>query len=375
MNVQEATNEYSPNDIQLLLTLQKEPLQSYSKIAEDLDKSVKTISRWVKRLEDNNLFSPVRALISYSKLNLEICEVVVEIKDLTSVKKVEKFCDAHPYTAYRSRINGAINGLHIEFIAPKGSKNYYKKILDELKNRELIFSFKIFDVIERAFSTKFNLTYWNNDRLTWIYNWESWHSKLNSNDLPSIPQNKLPTFDKELFDKLDQVDICLIRLLNENAKMKLKDMEARIEEHLNVKESVQRISERVKVIKEHFIHENRLSLNFKTLNIYNRLILDVRCNKTFTNKIRSLMHSNPPPFPSRLFSTTDGFIWYINIPTSDFSKFLSIFWNSEVEKYNVSFIDYTSVQQYAFWEQNYDPKIKDWKKSEEHIVDIPLKSL
>ena len=126
--------EYSINDLQLLIALQEDPLQSYSDLSEKLEKSVKTVSRWVTRLESNNLYYPVRAILKYSLLGLEVIDIVVEVKDLINVEIIERFCTNHPYTAFRCRINGSINGLYMQFLAPNDSKRHYESIFYKVGN-------------------------------------------------------------------------------------------------------------------------------------------------------------------------------------------------------------------------------------------------
>ena len=234
--------EYSINDLQLLIALQEDPLQSYSNLSEKLEKSVKTVSRWVTRLETNNLYYPVRAMLSYSALGIEMLDIAIEVKELLNVQLIERFCTSHPYTVFRCRINGSINGLYLQFLAPNDSKKYYELIFSTFKTKKIISDFKFFKNAEKTITTTFNLNYWDNSKFEWNFDWKNWISVINSNQPVPVSKNSIMPFKKSFFEQLDIIDICILRLLNENAKMKLKDIENRILVHLNIKESIQKIS-------------------------------------------------------------------------------------------------------------------------------------
>ena len=367
-------NSYTFNDLQLILALQEDPLQSYSTLAEKLDKSVKTISRWVSRLESNNLFNPVRARITWSLLNFDTLTVIATVNNYKNIQLLEKFCNDHPYTIYRGRLIGAVNGLFMQFLVPKGTKEYYDDIFSIFKDKNKIKNFTSFITKEKSISTKFNLNYWNNEKLKWNFDWKEWDSQIKSIEITNNFNNELPKFDPKIFDKLDVIDVCILRLLNENAKIKLKEIESGILKLINATESIQRISERVKYLKQHFIYDYRLNLNAKVLNIYNTLLIHVYCNESFTQKIKNQLNVNPPPYSGYFSVTDDGFIWYLRMPSTDLSDFSVMLWNSEVEKYDISLVDYSTSEQYAFWEQNYDTINKSWKNSKEHIVKNPLRN-
>ena len=358
----------------MLIALQEDPLQSYSNLSEKLGKSVKTISRWVTRLETNNLYYPVRAILNYALLGIEVIDIVVEVKDLVNVEIIERFCTNHPYTAFRCRINGSINGLYIQFLAPNDSKKHYDLIFSILKTKKIISDYKFFLNTEKTITTTFNLKYWDNSKFEWNFDWKNWISTINSKQPVNVSKNSISPFKKVLFEQLDIIDICILRLLNENAKMKHKDIEDRILVHLNIQESIQRISERIKFLKQYFVHNYRLNLNARILNIYSTLFIMAECDENFTNKIKSLLLSNPPPFPGYFKVTNDGFIWYISMTASDFSEVSTLLWNAEIKSYKVNFVDYKSSEQYAFWEQNFENESKTWKISKEYMVDLPLKT-
>ena len=367
--------EYSIDDLQMLIALQEDPLQSYSNLSGKLDKSVKTVSRWINRLEENNLFHPVRAILNHALLGIEVIDVVVEVKDLVHVELIERFCNDHPYTGFRCRINGSINGLYMQYLAPNGSKKHYEEIFSILKEKKIITDVKFIQNTERMITTTFNLEYWDNSKYEWKFDWKDWLTTINSNELVKATKNTITPFKKSIFEQLDIVDMCILRLLNVNAKMKLKDIQKRIFEYIQIQESIQRISERIKYLKQHFIHNYRLNLNAGILNIYSTLFILVECDESFTNKIKNLLVSNPPPFPGYFKVTTEGFMWFISMSASDFSEVSTLLWNAEIKSYRVNFVDHKSTEQYAFWEQNFNNESKTWKISKEYMVDIPLKNL
>ncbi|MHA1984712.1 MAG: winged helix-turn-helix transcriptional regulator, partial [Candidatus Hodarchaeales archaeon] len=329
------SNEYSYNDLQLLLTLQEDPLQTYSKIASNLGKSVKTISRWVSRLENSKLFYPVRAIFYPQLLDFELYYLILTVPNLTNVKIIENFCNNHPYTVYRSRINGATNGLYLQFRSPSNTKQMYVDIVEILKEKNLISNGIVFSQSEPSINTKFNLNYWNNDNLQWNFDWKDWESSMNERNINKVPKIRTPTFNESLFKKLDLTDIFLLRLLDENAKMKLKDMEIRLKEEKISKDSVQRISERIQFLKTNFVKDYRIYLNSKVLDIYNTLLIKVVCKEGITSKIKSQILLDPPPFTGFFTVTADGFLWFLSMPATHFSKVSSIIWKEEVENYSV----------------------------------------
>ncbi|OLS18440.1 MAG: hypothetical protein HeimC3_49100 [Candidatus Heimdallarchaeota archaeon LC_3] len=368
-------NEFTQNDLQLLLHLQEDPLQTYSKIASNLGKSVKTVSRWISRLEKNKLFHPVRAIFNYSLLNLEVHDLILDIPSLKNVKKIESFVDNFPYSLYRVRLNGATNGLYIQFRSPLNTKSLYEDIINLMKKEDLIHNSHLFTSSEPTITTKFNLNYWDNNSMEWKFDWDEWEESMYERNIEKLPKIRKLKFIESLFQKLDKIDMFLLRLLNENAKMKLKEIENRLKKDLNITESLQRLSERVQFLKKNFVIDYRLYLNRKVLDIYNTLLLDITCSENIISRLKSQIFLNPPPFPGHFKSNLEKFLWYMSLPATHFSKISSLMWKQELKEYKVSFVDYSSVYSYYFWEEIYDQDNKSWKVDRNFIYNEPIKYL
>jgi DNA-binding Lrp family transcriptional regulator len=349
-------------------------LQTYSKIASDLGKSVKTISRWVARLENSKLFYPVRTIFHEQLLDFELYYLILTVPNLKNVKLIENFCNNHPYTVHRSRINGAINGLYLQFRSPSNTKQSYLDIVEILQAKNLISNGIVYSQSEPSINTRFNLNYWNNDSLQWNFDWKDWENSMEERNIEKVPKIRTPKYNESLFKKLDLTDIFLLRLLDENAKMKLKDMESRLKKERISNDSIQRISERIQFLKSNFVKDYRIYLNSKVLDIYNTLLINVNCKEAITSKVKSQILLDPPPFPGLFTVKPDGFIWHLSMPATHFSKVSSIIWKEDVEKYNVSFVDYSSSMTFYLWEKTYDSELKSWKKDKSFIVDDPIKN-
>ena len=368
-------NEFTQNDLQLLLSLQEDPLQTYSKIASNMGKSVKTISRWITKLEQNKLFYPVRAIFNYSLLNLEVYDLILEIPNFQNVEKIESFVDNFPYSLYRVRLNGATNGLYIQFRSPTNTMNWYKEIADLLKKEDLIQHSHLFSSNSPTINTRFNLNYWNNESLEWNFDWDEWEKSMNERNITKIPKIRQSKYNEVQFKRLDKIDMFLLRLLNENAKMKLKDMENRLKNDQNVSESLQRLSERVQYLKKNYVIDYRLYLNRKVLDIYNTLLLDIECSENIISKLQGQILLNPPPFPGHFKSNQEKILWYMSMPATHFSKVSSLMWKQELKEYKVSFVDYSSVRTYYFWEEIYDQQNQSWKQDRDFVYNDPIKHL
>jgi DNA-binding Lrp family transcriptional regulator len=364
-------------DIQLLLLLQEDPLANYSKLSLRLKRPVKTISKWVSTLEFSGVLRPVKAILNYKSLDLEIFDVLVSTHSLNEVKYLETLCDAHPFTIYRSRINGAINGLYIQFQAPNGSLKYFNELFAKLK-KKLAIEIKIFHSDEQSSSSTFNLDYWDQSNLEWDYDWNEWHSRLNSHfegrdgGNLSHKKEKYSPLQSDL-TQLSSEDIFILAKLTQNAKIKQKTLIEKMEkENLN-KISPQRLSEKIRWLKENFIYDYRLYLNLRVINLYTTLLFQVKCKESFSDNIQYLVESFPPPFPGHFRKNKEGFLWYLSLPPSHFSPVSSLLWHQSVDSFKVNFLDYGHSMTYHLFWKTFDESNHNWILNNDFMIDDPIK--
>ena len=152
----------------------------------------------------------------------EALEEIENLKNQTSkilnVEQLEKFLDDHPYTIYRSRINGAYNGMYVKFRSPRDTFEYYQEIMEILSSNNFISNGQVFFSNEQAINTNFNLNYWNKEQLVWDFDWKEWERNMDERNIEKIPKIRRPTFDEKSFKKLDMTDIFLLRLVNKMRK-------------------------------------------------------------------------------------------------------------------------------------------------------------
>lgn len=361
------TPDFHDTDLQLLIALHENPMARFSELAEKLHLSPTTISNRYHDISHNSL-NRVVADVNLDKLDLEILDFLIETDSLENSETIEKYCDDHYYTLYRSRLFGKFNGLFVQFRIPKGTHTRLLNQLETLQHDGLINSFNQLNSIYPKILTRTQLTSWKGG-MKWEFNWNDWELKLNE-----LLQNKnytalKPQIHKNIndLDHLDMLDLLILEELTigcarrKNIEL-IQEIEPTYKEIENNKKiTKQTFSRRINRIKKDFIQNYRLFFDLKTLDIYNTIAFLCRTDNDLTVAISHLLTENPIPFSSNYRPITENsFFWFLRVPPSHFSSLYNIIWKYASEL-DVFLFDYNCSRHYGLWHKAFIEKTNSWK--------------
>ncbi len=380
-------------DIEILLTIQSNPLATASSIAEQIDMSISgTIDRINRLLHEMSVFQNVIADLNLEALELEIHDFFFKVKSRKSLKLLEEvFCYYHPYVIYRGRCNGYFSGLYIQFRTPKGALKYLKEIAELLGKKGIIQHYEYIerDRDEKTVYVESAISSWDSNTHNWNFNWENWRKGFLKNNTESI--NNKPN-SRKILSELTVQDIQLLSQLTIDGKRKNTTMM----KNLDIKNEAgvkQKIGRRVAFLKENAIINYRLSLNHSAFDLYQTIIFRGNCGVDIARKLRNYLYKNQEqyansiknnipidqenpvfPFSGLFFIAENGFLWYVRAPPKHLSE-LNDFMLEICLQHNLFIIDHKFSKNYALWDQTFDTKDKKWKASKDFMVDSVMENI
>ncbi|NHJ03434.1 MAG: winged helix-turn-helix transcriptional regulator [Candidatus Heimdallarchaeota archaeon] len=345
-------------DLSLLIALQENPLAPASKLAKAIGHSTPTVISRLSILKEENSYYNVFADIKPETLELEIIDTIIQIDNIESLEYFEKvICYNHPFTLFRIRCYGKMNGIYAQFRMPIGSKNRLVNLLTTLKEKKIIqdFSFPPISTNSRTIYTKANLSNWEPNLMRWKFDWKKWFSKMEKISSSKISRKN----EQSLLNKIDELDIALLEEISKSARRKNTE----IMEHLNLDKNdiglPQKVSRKLKLLDDKIISQYRVFLRWETFEIYNSFLAICECDDIVSFKLQNLLVKEPIPFESTFKITETGFLWYIRCPASHFSDASDIIWRIS-KKINFYFLDYKKSEFYGLWKDAFDSTNHKW---------------
>ncbi|MFQ5977838.1 MAG: AsnC family transcriptional regulator [Candidatus Heimdallarchaeota archaeon] len=366
----------NPTDLKLLIALQEQPTAPYTTLAQKMGLSPQTISHRLQRLRERG-HGKVKAAIDSDVLNLEYINVLLEVTSLNKIPKIEKLVEVHPYGLYRSRCFGSFNGAFLQFRIPKGSRKALLVMLDRLKAAGIIRKKSEIPTIGRTIYTRPQLAFWNPEDYEWEFSWLEWMNGEVLESNPLFDENNLterPKKEVTLLDKLDYIDMHLLRYLTIDARQKQRQITKAVNKDIHSQIPPQRINERLKYLMDHAVRDYRVFVKWNVLDIYSTVLLVCEATPSAVDYFRKRLIENPPPFDTAFYLTTNGFMWFVRCPSSHLSGLTEIL-AEKVSNLSLNVLDYRHTQLYWFWPGIYDKETKSWKVSESFMVDEPLSSI
>ena len=166
-------------DYRILTALGKNPLGTINELSKAVKVSPKTLAKRLRKLINNKIFLRVSAQLSYPTIGLEPVLVFMSAS-FRNLGLIEEVCHYHPYTRYRIRCLGAINGIIALFAIPEGSLHLLLQLLDDLKDRGIISSYSYEEPIARWIYVENDFSYYDIENDTWNFNWDQWEELVSS---------------------------------------------------------------------------------------------------------------------------------------------------------------------------------------------------
>jgi DNA-binding Lrp family transcriptional regulator len=357
--------------LNLLFKLQEKPVAPATELARDIGVTPPTVRSWLAKLRKEKVFVSVPATLRVKKLGLEMYDYTVRVESHDALTKIEKFCDAHPYTSYRARVfGGSQQGMLLQFRQPPSARTYLEDALAVMKEKGIISDVRELPTLRTEYGSAYTrpkLDAWNPDRMVWKFDWDDWWQNA-PDDFEEYDQ--AAARDNSLIE-IDKLDVQLLEEITKDARQKNIEMIRSIGRDPEESGLQQSVSARIKKLKKEVIESYRIFINWTHFDVYNTPMLIVRASERVTDQlIHYLIHSDFP-FGSSIRPIKQGFVWSARMPSAHLSELVSLVWKIS-KGFELLMIDYKHSQMYALWSEAWDADGRAWKVGREFCLDSPM---
>ncbi|MFX0204530.1 MAG: winged helix-turn-helix transcriptional regulator [Candidatus Hodarchaeota archaeon] len=360
----------TPEDYQIILKLEANPLLSYSDLADELGVSWPTAKKRLDSLKSRGIIRGPVSIYNAKALGFQRISVIWAVKSLRELSLLEKLCDIHPYTHYRVRGYGDGYVLLAQFNVPPEAL----KLMEELTKITIKKDYA--DKAELLSSSGYrvesfpDLNYYNLSQNKWDFDWFKWIKGID--DQPkTLPKQTL--FRTSDLKKWKQIDFEILREVTKNPEIK----QAELMRRFNLSRTNAHLL--YNSVFTNLISSIRLRFDrilFKLVNT--RLYWIPKPSKKKINQLFNLINEEPPPFRLGvdILQEKGLLLWGGALPNFHEHQLALIIWNLFQDF--LSFTLDTSVDRsmiYWFYPENFDFNTHYWKIDREYIVEIPLKEL
>jgi len=164
-------------DLEILTSLGRDPLVSIKALSQELGVTAITANKRLKHLFERGILLNVSAEISPPAIGLDTIIFFLEVP-FKNTRAIEKALDLHPYTRYRVRCLGALNGFYATFAVPSGAIPLIVEFVEKLQELGLVrrFRYRMFVGSWAASETDFSFYSIKDDK--WGYDWAKWEECL-----------------------------------------------------------------------------------------------------------------------------------------------------------------------------------------------------
>ncbi|MFQ6074593.1 MAG: Lrp/AsnC family transcriptional regulator [Candidatus Bathyarchaeia archaeon] len=324
-------------DLKILVALGENPLGSISWLSKRVGIAPSTLSKRLSRLVDMRIFERpgyVSAQVCYSSVGLELAAVFIQASP-EHWALMEKACDLHPYTRYRIRCMGAVNGFFVMFAVPRGTVSLLLQFLDALARKGVITNYHLQTPINKWAYTEADFRLHDAKTGLWRFDWDEWEARMDVEE-PS----PLRLYPPSVLEKMDEVDMLILRRLS---------IDARMERRLIAKAVGVRpyqLSRRLKFYEENQVIDSyRIVFGPVILGMLTVALFEGKCPVDVTEKIAFAV--SELPFQTTFVPTQSGFILYSVIPATGFPN-LAAALQRRCASVNVMWGDYTTSMRYWF---------------------------
>ncbi len=363
--------------LKLLFKLQEMPMAPAKKLAEEIGKSTPTVIAWLERLAQEQVYMGVKPDLKIHRMGLEIYDYLLEISSYESLTRIEKFCEVHPYTLYRSRVfGGKYHGMLVQFRQPPEAFPFLERAFERMRDEGLIRSAREIPSLKEVYGsiyTRPRLDAWDPERMTWRFDWEKWWSQEPRKGSKKSSQGMGGEASASDMFELDYLDAQILQHLTDNARQKNIDIIRKLGFDPRKGSIQQKISKRILRLHD-VIDSFRVFINWTHFDVYNTPMLIVKARQEKTDRLIAKLREGTFPFSSSVRKTPEGFVWYARLPSAHFSELMSLIWQL-VEEYQLLIIDYKHSQTYGLWAETIDKQTGEWKSDEEFCLKRPLKDI
>ena len=348
-------------DVKVLSALTDAPLSSMDSLAKLAGMSPSGLHKRIKHLVESGFLNRqfVRAQVSYPVLGLESVLVLVESKP-SMWELVEKACDAHPYTQFRIRCMGALNGFLLIFAMPQNSKPLLLEFLEALRTNGAISKYSVHSPLSQWGHSETRFQLFDPATGAWKFDWKGWESKLES------APTGLELNAGSLLSHFDDTDVKILRAFSVDARQEKKTLA----NSLGIKDYD--LSRRLKFLAENkAFRYHRLTHETGVLGIVMTVVLKCKASLEFTGK--AINAASDLPFQGSIYPLEDGFLILANLPSSEVTNMVTTI-QRHCESVEMMWGDYNSSMKYFFDNDPSNFKASGWNVERKYVVSAPIES-
>jgi len=362
------------DQLNLLFKLQEKPVAPAAELARDIGVTPPTVRSWLAKLRKERVFVSVPATLQVKRIGLEMYDFMVRVKSHEALTKIEKFCDAHPYTSYRARVfGGGQQGMLLQFRQPATAKGHLEDALGIMKDGCIISDIRELPTLRTEYGSAYTrpkLDAWDSERMVWKFDWDEWWE----NAPDDFEDYEKTTGNMDAPIEIDELDVQLLEQITKDARQKNIEMIRSIGRDPRESGLQQSVSARIKRLKQEVIDSYRIFINWTHFDIYNTPMLIVNASKCVTNQlIHHLTHSDFP-FGSSIRPIEQGFVWSARMPSAHLSELVSLVWKIS-KSFELLMIDYKHSQMYALWSETWNAKRRTWETDKDFCLDSPINAI
>jgi len=172
----------SEKDLQLLSALGRSPLGSIKSLSVEMGLTAITTAKRLKQLYERGILINISAEVCPPAVGLESIIFFLDVP-FRNIKAVEKAMDLHPYTRYRVRCLGFLNGFYVIFAVPQSGIPLIVEFVERLQELRLVdrFRYRMFTGCWGVSETDFS--YYSIEDDKWEFDWGAWEKRPSTSHL------------------------------------------------------------------------------------------------------------------------------------------------------------------------------------------------
>ncbi len=373
--------DINKSDLQILVLLRDNPLDSINLISKKMKLAPNTVkSRIIKMKEkgllreDSEINDPlfgnrkITEVIGYvNPESIGLQRIYYFIQNITDYSKYTQICaylDNHPYTVYRGLVMGFGINIFTEFNIPPQAISKLDVFFDNL------YKMKLFKNVIKIIPTC---------KLRGNAVFEKWD--LNINNWGPINQQKL---EASFYNKMTNIDYeCKVPEVNKNPRLKEMDLKLLRELTINGKPKINyiskfynldrtTISKKFAKVRDKYMSHYSVIYNKNVFHLGSEFLINGYMKKEAMNSIKKMIAEKDIPFVNSFINDNNGyFVWRIEGPTIYVNNLVRMI-ARHCDEINQYIAHKETNTRYFFYYKNYDAKNKKWIVDDEYIIYNPL---
>lgn len=316
---------------------------------------------------DGKRYFVVNPLLDCRNMGLESVDVLLETHNLDGIETLERVAKYHPYTAYRCRCYGAMNGVFMQFRTPMKTSSRIRELVRTLKRKGVVNRYRFLTTAnEPTIYTSLRIDGWDPKTLSWNFSWDRWFKK---------PVGRIRSQERNgpaggALQWLTRRDLSILYELMKGARRKNIEI-IRALAKAGIKFTPQTFSRRFKMLREHCIEGYRVTFDPSAFDIYSNVIIFGRGERDTLHKLRTRLQNRPIPFESTMRVSEDEIFWFLRLQPTHLSPLLASLY-SQLNEMSVFLVDYSHSLIYYIWPETLDEDAHKWRTDRRFMIDDVL---